>query len=319
MTGLAAAFVSILAGAVPVAEHVSIPAGGVVLAATLHLPASTTPRPAVVLVHGSGPGTRDQLQDETSALTALGLAVLAYDKRGAGDSTGDWTSSSLADLAADARAALAWVRKHPDVDAGRAGYWGVSQAGWVLPEAAKRSDPAFLIIVSGGGLDPEAVERHQYLGKLEHAGASEQALAAARTLLDQYFGYLRDGSGYEELMSAVQRLRPEPWFTALGLSRVIPRPERRAAWAWVADLDAGAQVKSLRVPTLVLLGRIDPLMPVDSTRDAWQRNPCDGCGPEVIVVGNAGHGLRSGPHGGPLVPEFTRTTERWLRDIGVLP
>jgi hypothetical protein len=82
-------------------------AAHVTLAGTLTLPPGDGRFPAVVLVSGSGPNTRDEtvaghevflvLADD---LTRHGIAVLRYDKRGVGKSTGDYTKATTADFAA---------------------------------------------------------------------------------------------------------------------------------------------------------------------------------------------------------------------------
>jgi alpha-beta hydrolase superfamily lysophospholipase len=53
-----------------------------------------------------------------------GIAVLSYDKRGVGSSSGDWLDSTLDDLAADATAALGFLYAQPEVRAGPAGLLG---------------------------------------------------------------------------------------------------------------------------------------------------------------------------------------------------
>src|SRR5450830_1400979 len=88
-------------------------AAGLQLAGSLCLPKGAGPSPAVVLVHGSGPSNRDEdiaghkiflvLADH---LARQGIAVLRYDKRGIGGSTGDYTAATTLDFAADAQAAL---------------------------------------------------------------------------------------------------------------------------------------------------------------------------------------------------------------------
>src|SRR3954465_5806285 len=61
------------------------------LAFSLDLPAGTAPFPAIVMGHGSGRVTRDQLTWASSRFTSLGFAVLRFDKRGVGQSTGQYS------------------------------------------------------------------------------------------------------------------------------------------------------------------------------------------------------------------------------------
>ena len=132
------------------------------LAATLRFPAvarsaKAAPFPVIVLAHGSGLVTRDQNAPLAQRFLAMGLAVMTYDKRGVGQSTGTYVNVGTARsqeifplLADDALACLAVLKSRRDIDPRRIGLGGMSQAGWLLPLAATRSrDVAFLVILSG--------------------------------------------------------------------------------------------------------------------------------------------------------------------------
>ena len=73
-----------------------------------------------------------------------GIAVLSYDKRGIGQSSGhypgDFASVTTIDqLAGDAAAAARFLVAQPGIDPKRVGLVGISQAGWIIPQAAVRS------------------------------------------------------------------------------------------------------------------------------------------------------------------------------------
>lgn len=289
------------------------------LAATLHLPEATAPVAGVVLVHGSGPGPRTVFDDQVAVLLGLDLAVLAYDKRGSGESTGDWDKTSLTGLARDAEAFRVWLADQPELTGRPVGLLGVSQGGWVLPEAARIGDPDFLIVVSGGAMTPEAVERFQYHGKAAHAGAGDADSAELEELLDAYFGYLETGEGYPELMTRIDGLRGLPWFEALGITRVIPKPAFRPDWSWVAGYDPLPTIRRLRAPVLVLLGEIDPLVPAETAAALWRANLALPCIQRVVTIPDAGHGIRTEGHSGPLQPAFGEEVSAWLEAVVLGP
>src|SRR5688572_16504977 len=134
-------------------EDVRFPGGGVQLAGTLIAPNTGGKHPAIVLVHGSGPQNRESILPFARFLIRHGMAVLGYDKRGVGGSTGDWNTASFDDLAGDVVAAVEYLKTRPDIDSRQIGLLGVSQAGWIMPLAAVRAtDIAFLISVSGAGI-----------------------------------------------------------------------------------------------------------------------------------------------------------------------
>jgi pimeloyl-ACP methyl ester carboxylesterase len=132
--------------------------GDVHLALTLDLPPGTGPFPAVVLGHGSGKVTRGNQQFLVDAWTKLGFAVLRFDKRGVGQSTGQYVFVGTHDspvvfpqLASDIEAGVKFLQTRPEIDHKRIGVSGWSQAGWILPIVAKDLGPEvkFMVIMSG--------------------------------------------------------------------------------------------------------------------------------------------------------------------------
>ncbi|WP_143265479.1 CocE/NonD family hydrolase [Amycolatopsis lexingtonensis] len=86
------------------------------LAGTLAVPDRRDPAPRVVMVGGSGPSDRTNdnfFPPIVRHLVESGIAVLSYDKRGVGASSGDWLSGTIDDFAADAVAALNFLRSQP--------------------------------------------------------------------------------------------------------------------------------------------------------------------------------------------------------------
>jgi dienelactone hydrolase len=124
--------------------EVRIPSSGAVLAATLTLPPGAGPHPAVVYVSGSGPTLREEAHWLDSVFISRGIAVLAYDKRGNGQSTGRYpgdlaSESTIRTLASDAVAAERFLAAQSGIDRSRVGFYGLSQGGWIIPQAAVRA------------------------------------------------------------------------------------------------------------------------------------------------------------------------------------
>jgi len=135
-------------------EAVTFRNGVVTLHGKVTVPAGEGRHPGVVLIHGSEAGDRDEADLYVNLYTSLGFAVLSYDKRGVGDSTGLYveqaTARNVGDLAGDARAALRLLAARADVDPARVGLSGGSQAGWVIARAAAAAPLAhFAVVLSG--------------------------------------------------------------------------------------------------------------------------------------------------------------------------
>ena len=139
--------------------RVSIKSGDATLAGDIYMPDHIPPGgvPGVAVVHGSGKTTRSMNRYIVGPLNAMGVAVLVYDKRGVGESTGTYSNigtgnsvEDLGQLADDASGAARALASHRGVDPKRIGLIGASQAGWIMPIAASRdSGISFLVVISG--------------------------------------------------------------------------------------------------------------------------------------------------------------------------
>ena len=164
------------------------PAPGVSLAGTLTTPPGAGPFPAVVLLTGSGPEDRDEtifahkpFAVLADYLTRRGVAVLRFDDRGVGGSTGTLQGSTSADYAADARAALAWLRTQPGIAKNHVGLLGHSEGGTAAVLAAGQpAGPNFVVLLAAPGIAGNAliVQQTVALARLSGADSAAQATVA---------------------------------------------------------------------------------------------------------------------------------------------
>lgn len=100
--------------------------------------------PAVLVCNGNA-GDRTLRAPLAAALSSLGLSVLLFDYRGYGGNPG---SPSEDGLAADARAARAFLASRPGVDPDRIVYFGESLGGAVVVRLALEFPPAAMVLRS---------------------------------------------------------------------------------------------------------------------------------------------------------------------------
>jgi acetyl esterase/lipase len=108
---------------------------------------NTGPAPVVVMAHGFGAVRALRLCAYAEQFAAAGYVVVAFDYRGFGDSAG--TPRQLLDVPMqhqDWRAALAFARALPGVDAERVVAWGTSFAGGHVISVAGQGEPLAAII-----------------------------------------------------------------------------------------------------------------------------------------------------------------------------
>ncbi|PPL04417.1 alpha/beta hydrolase family protein [Parapedobacter indicus] len=166
------------------------PEAGITLAGTLTRPQSGGPFATVVLVSGSGPQNRDEelfghkpFLVIADYLTRQGYAVLRYDDRGVGASTGDFAAATTADFATDAAAAVTFLQTTANIDPSRIGILGHSEGGMIAPIVASvHPEIAFLILLAAPGipLDSLLVMQNWMLG--EASGVPAEQLEASAKL-----------------------------------------------------------------------------------------------------------------------------------------
>ena len=175
-------------------DCISIPSSDVELAASLDLPPGDGPHPVMVVVHGSGEIERDQFEGFARSWTALGVAVLRYDKRGVGQSTGSFRGVSAGNsdevfdvLAGDVVAVVDYVAARPEIDADRIGLVGASQAGWIMPLAASSSaEVDFIVSISGA---TSSVGLSDRFDEIAESGMNDAEIAAELAAFDGEQGF----------------------------------------------------------------------------------------------------------------------------------
>lgn len=174
------------------------PDGGHTLAGTFTRPESGGPFPTVILISGSGPQDRDEallghrpflvLSDH---LTRSGIAVLRFDDRGVGESTGDFASATSRDFASDVLAGVAYLKTRDDVDADAIGLAGHSEGGLIAPIVAVESDDvAYVVLMAGPGVNGERILYAQGALIARASGASDEVIQANQALQRAIFAVL---------------------------------------------------------------------------------------------------------------------------------
>lgn len=170
-------------------------AAQVTLAGTLTMPHGNGPFPVVVLIAGMGPNNRDyeMLGHKlflviADYLTQQGIAVLRYDKRGVGKSTGIYDMFLTSkDFANDVRAAIDYLKTRVDIKSQKIGLLGHSEGGMIAQMVAAQSkDVAFIVLLAAAGMlmDIDSIV-DQNACQLKADGASEIVLAEDKKIRKQ--------------------------------------------------------------------------------------------------------------------------------------
>ena len=243
----------------------------IALAGTLTVPRGPGPFPAAILLSGSGPYDRDEsvaghrpfliLADY---LTRKGIAVLRFDKRGIGKSTGDYANATTEDFAADAEAALSYLKTSKEIDAKRTGLIGHSEGGLIAPLVASRSGVAWLVLLAGPGLNGEDTLLLQSELLLKITGIDDEQIARVREFNKQTYALVRQEKDPAALEAKLTDLVESSGMNAMLSPAALQSQLSVVASPWFRfflDYDPVPALQKTTCPVLALTGEKDLQVP----------------------------------------------------------
>ncbi|MFT4022433.1 MAG: alpha/beta fold hydrolase [Flavihumibacter sp.] len=204
-------------------EDISFPnaAAGIELAGTLTLPEQPGKYPAVVLITGSGPQNRnEELASHkpfwviADYLTRQGIAVLRFDDRGVGKSTGHFATAVSTDFAADVKAAVAYLQSRKEIDQKKIGLIGHSEGGMIAPMVAAGSkNIRFIILLAGPGIPGDKLLLLQQRLILEAGGTPASIVKVQQERNAKYIDMVMRAGNLDSLKPALAEVMAKD-FTA---------------------------------------------------------------------------------------------------------
>lgn len=289
------------------------------LAGTLTRPQDPGRVPALVLTTGSGPQNRDaELNgrayhaDLARELIRYGIAVLRFDDRGVGESTGNLREATLDDLAGDAWEAVRWLRRQPDIDPDRIGLYGPSEGSAVVAQvAAAHSEVTYLVLTSAPGLPGRELMIAQHVAVARSMGLNKAAVEEVEQLVTRSFDIsqsarLEDAKN-EEILPLARRLD-----TLMSGDPLVALAPTDAAERMVDMLlspamqdrlraDPRPALRGIKVPTLLVHGerdlQVDPAVHLPAIEAAFRASGHSDY--EVVLLAGHNHMLEPSETGLP--------------------
>lgn len=246
-------------------REVNFDDGDVKLAGTLLLLAGAGKHPAILFLQGSGPEGRWANRWLAQKFAAAGFVALIYDKRGVGESTGDWRKADFTALADDAVAGIRRLQSTPEVDPKQIGIYGHSQGGTIAPlVAVKAQNLAFVIASAASGLSPADVEAYSVGNSIRISALPPAEQPAARAYVQALINVAYRGKSSAELNALAAKDKDRSWY-------FDPPPPDNYYWAFsrmIADYNPPLWWKQVKAPVLLLYGAHDERVPPDSSARA---------------------------------------------------
>src|SRR5690606_1922069 len=263
------------------------PTANITLSGTLIIPNGQGSYPAAILITGSGPQNRNEeiaghkpflvLADH---LTRNGIAVLRYDDRGTGKSTGTFGTATSEEFATDVEAAIAFLKSRKEIEPARIGLVGHSEGGLIAPLVASRSnDAGFVVMLAGPGIPGSEllVEQAELIGRV--MGMNDELLQSSRAVNEGIFELVIGIADRDSLRSQLtkyltQAIKDDPRILALsGMpeeSFLATQVNQLASpWmTWFIRYDPAPALEKVKCPVLALFGEKDLQVPASSNRAA---------------------------------------------------
>jgi pimeloyl-ACP methyl ester carboxylesterase len=310
-------------------EEVAIYSGDAKLAGTLLLPRTKGPHPAIILLHGSGPLTRYSFGPYPHFFTSLGFAVLIYDKRGTGASTGTRLDASTGasapvpnafypdSLVSDALAVVHYLRRRPEINPDEIGVWGSSEGGMLTTQLAARSKDVAFAINSSGFVGPlwETLEYQAGTNVIRKGLTSAQAKEATE-FAQLWMNVARTGEGYDAFAKKREQAIREnkQWMLSYFSDEYTSAAQMHWDWEHILAFDSRIALKSVTCPVLGVFGEEDPLTNAAEAAKSLREGLLGAGNMDVTVkvFPKAGHSLSETPSGSRMATGVFDTLRSWL-------
>ncbi len=292
--------------------------GGIRLAAETATRADRKPRGTMLMVYGSGPGVKEGLDLWSFYFLSKGWSVVTYDKRGSGGSTGDWRLAGIEQLAQDAEHVIEALGKAK----GPLGAWGISQAGWILPQLAAAGRVDFLILHAGAATTPGEQALDSVESELSAYGFDAAEIRKARDYYALDMAVSKGSAPWQAIEEAHRKASAAGAEWLLAPPAAADAPER-TFMRLAADFDPAPYWRRSSKPLLAFFGEKDWIVPAVRNRPLLRSMLRSGVEYREVLLRGANHigmtadtGTRDEyPKRTTLAPGYLEALNGWLAAI----
>jgi uncharacterized protein len=299
---------------VPKSEEISFKSGGYSLNGTIWYPDSMNGK-ALVIVTSSGNADRSASRAEAILFAQMGITTFHYDKRGTGNSEGNWEIATIEELAADDIRAITYFSDKTGIPLEQIGIKGSSQGAAKVPYILSEAENLkYGIAVSCPGVT--LLESDLNYWKNQNAEALGDDLDEATALQRKVYEFIAGKLSRTDLERAIEKEKSKLWFDNI----------------WVPNLDEVQTDKKLlyspvpyfettRQPLLILQGTLDEIIPANSYELISQALTKSGNSDyKIVLLEGASHsmyyvGESDFPYWSKLHPDYLKTIGGWIDTV----
>jgi uncharacterized protein len=283
-----------------------------VLAGTLTLPQKEGKFPVVILITGSGPQDRNEeilghkpfliLADY---LTKKGIAVLRFDDRGVGKSTGEFKTATTFDFANDVRAGVDYLKTRKEIDKNKIGLIGHSEGGMIAPiVAADAKEIDFIVLLAGTGIRGDQLMLLQKEKIERQMGASENEIIKGQEMLKGAYAIIVASSVNDVTLKGKVRSALKLKLGTTMNENQISTLTAQLTSPWIISflkLDPTLALEKVKCPVLALNGEKDLQVPAEVNLDAIKKALTKGGNKNVTtkIIPNLNHLFQECETGSP--------------------
>lgn len=290
----------------------------------LRKPQNVQTYPVIVVLHSASHGHHDsELYNHLEThMNAIGVGVFTYDRRGSGESTGDFNTASLETLSQDALNAIELLKTRSDVEINKIGLFGISQGGWLGPLAYSISsqDISFMILLSSSGVSPARQMEYSAVTTLTMNNYSYEIIEKAKHLRNITNEYYRGNRDRQKTQDEIDKYREEDWFSDVYLPWRGNLPEDVSVTKWIHEMDFNPReyFKKVKIPIALFYGATDRWVPIEESIEIWkdvfEKNGNSNF--EIHRINNAGHMMILDEDNNPeqeiISDQYTNELKKWV-------
>ncbi len=292
-------------------EDISFRSGTNLLSGTVYYPEKSNGK-AIYLVTSSGNQDRSASRAEALFFARSGYISFHIDKRGTGESEGNWQEASIEELCADDLEAISYLKNHNNLAFSSIGLMGSSQGAAKVPYLlSSLPELGFGILVSCPASTLLESDLNYWKNRTrEHL--SEEDLLRAENIQRSVFHYIAGGLSKDELKTAIDQVKNEPWMSHV----------------WVPELDSVEldkklnytpipYLQNLKQPLLVVQGSSDQIIPSQSLKIIQELTEKSNTKNKYLFIEKADHAMMfkgdsDFPYWPSLHPDYRPSVSEWL-------